>query len=154
MELTHLAECDLVVVDLTRGLLDLENLPQTDPSVGIWWASEHKIAALVQSADKAHRGSVFLDSELAHIRDWPKVAAVFGFRAENNCYDVPRGRVLLTSNDYTGQIYHGNATDSIALQMLASIYGLRTWRAGIDEHYLFGDEAEALLDAEFGETDD
>lgn len=154
MELTRLDECDLVVADLTRGVSDLEEIPQADPSVGIWWASEHKIAALIQSADKAHRGSVFLDSELAHIRDWPKVAAVFGFKAENNCYDVPRGRVLLRSKNHAGMIYHGNATDSTALEMLASIYGLRAWRCGIDEHYLFGDKADELFDAWYGEDDE
>ncbi|MBA3480188.1 MAG: hypothetical protein H0T51_00100 [Pirellulales bacterium] len=136
----------LVIVDLTRRCDKLPSISQNDPDVGIWWATEQKVAALVHPADVADRGEIFLDSPLAHMREWPKVAGVFGLPAEGDCYAAPRGRVLLNVKSGAGMIYHGNGTPTETLSRIAEIYGLRKWTARVDEHYLVGAAADELFD--------
>jgi hypothetical protein len=118
------------------------------PYVGIWWAKDRRIAAMLQVAAEIRASSPLVDCDLEHLKAWSAVAAHFGRREADNYFDVPRGRVLWSRETDCGIIYHGNETQPATLKRIAKLYGLIKWNGHIDEHYLMGDEADALFDSD------
>lgn len=118
----------------------------SQPAPGIWWAVEGNVIALLQSPPRADRSGQFLDSSLAHVREWPSVANLFGRSRDSLYFDVPRGRVLLTRRTNHGVIYHGNETTAGTLGRIAHAFNLENWNAEIDEHYLMGAAADRLFE--------
>ncbi|MBA3481214.1 MAG: hypothetical protein H0T51_05305 [Pirellulales bacterium] len=118
----------------------------SQPAPGIWWAVEGNVVALLQSPERAERSGRFLDSSLAHVREWSDVATLFGRSRDSSYFDVPRGRVLLTRRTNYGVIYHGNETTAATLSRVAHAFNLDSWKAEVDEHYLMGAEADRLFE--------
>lgn len=112
--------------------------PGNGPHVGIWWAEGKRIAVMLQPADEVRTSEPYVDSDLEHWREWPKVCHHFGRSKADNYYDVPRGRVLLDRKTGRGIIYHGNETSSVTHAQIAKLYALTQWDTHLDEHYLMG----------------
>ena len=135
----------LVIVNL-QDPAPPEAAAAAGPHVGIWWASDATIAALVHSVAEAEAGAGFLDSPLQHRTTWSEVARAFGRRPNDDYFCVPRGRVLVRQKTRSGVVYHGNAAGAETLARLAALYGLGEWQAMTDEHYLFGAAADELFE--------
>lgn len=118
----------------------------TRPLLGIWWAMDDVVVALLQPPAQAERSGPLLDSDLAHAREWRKVAVQFNRSAGSKYFEVPRGRVLLERKSGRGVIYHGNETGAATLRQVARAFNLGEWRAEIEEHYLMGAEADRLFE--------
>jgi hypothetical protein len=146
-------KCETIILDLNLKAKQSSATSPADPMVGIWWASERKLVGLTQPAEAAEISGDFLDSPLQHIKEWSKVAAEFGYRAKDEYFLVPRGRVLLRAKSRHGVIYHGNATNTETLATIARVFGLNEWTCSRDEHYLFGAEADELFD-DYDEEED
>ncbi len=117
------------------------------PQVGIWWDDGETLVALTHpfTENVACVGGR-IDSDLAHIDEWPNVARNFGMTEDDEYFSVPRGRVLLVANTPFGLIFHGSATGPSRLAVIAHRFALTDWKAEIDTHYLTGVDADRLFD--------
>lgn len=117
------------------------------PLVGIWWDDGQTLVGLAHPpTERPSITAGFVDSDLEHWREWRQVASRFGKSANDEFFHVPRGRVLLRRQTGHGMIYHGSATTSARLELIAAEFKLENWKAAIDLHYEFGEAADALFD--------
>ncbi len=117
------------------------------PHVGIWWDNGKTIVVCSHPyTENVTRSRTLLDSNLAHVEQWPSVAKQLGQRATDEYFTVPRGRVVMDLNSMTGIILHGNATTRRRLEMIARRFRLRNWRSEFDHHYLTGEAADRLFE--------
>ncbi len=118
------------------------------PLIGIWWADQDRIVAILQRPNDASGGSSLLDSDFSHADEWPPIAHYFNQTPEVDYFVIPRGRVLFDRDQEVGILYHGNATGENRLQEIAARFRLDFWKAQIDEHYLMGDAIDDLFGQE------
>jgi hypothetical protein len=118
------------------------------PYVGIWWDNGTTIVALShRNTENVTRVADRIDSNLAHVDEWPKIAAKLGRTGEDEYFSTPRGRVLWDTKKRCGVILHGPATCPERLELIALRFHLGTrWTAEQDVHYFVGDDADRLFD--------
>jgi hypothetical protein len=126
------------------GLRPIEGV--STPHAGVWWCDATTVVGVVDPAPVASPVGR-LDSDLAHADLWPLVAALFGKRPRSEYFEVPRGRVLLTSDASEGIVIGGSSTSDAQVAAIARAFGLAQWRFERDEHYEVGDDADAIFDA-------
>ena len=126
----------------------------SNPRIGIWWDDGTTLVALTHDPTSNASNGLLIDSELNHFEEWDRIAAKFGLTANDEYFEVPRGRVLLDRKTGAGVIYHGTATDSSRLRVIAARFRLTAWTAQRNEHYDMGPEADALFADDFGDFDD
>lgn len=124
----------------------VESLPRRKPFVGIWWHDARTLVAIGEPAAKTHPPGRLVDSNLEHVREWPRIAAEFGKNAESEYFEIPRGRVLWESECEQGIVYHGNGTTAEILNALGRIFHLQRWQHRLDEHYLMGEAVHDLFE--------
>jgi len=106
------------------------------PLIGIWWCRDRIIAAFPHSQDVNSFRSNFIDSNLNHADEWPKIAKQFGCSKDEEYFIVPRGRVLWDIGKSESVIYHGSSTSLSQLRLIAKHFQLGAqWRAAKDLHY-------------------
>ena len=116
--------------------------------VGIWWQNGHTLVAFAQPLGAIKQASTMIDSELCHADAWDVARRTLGVPADLDYFAIPRGRVLWSIGCETGIVYHGNATKPNVLRTLAKLFGLPSWEARLDDHYLIGSTLDAYLDHE------
>ena len=118
--------------------------------VGIWWDDGSTIVALAHAQiGNVTRGRNRVDSNLAHVDEWPRVAKKLGRTIADEYFCVPRGRVLFDVKSRRGIILHGPATSVERLKLIAQRFNLgKGWRTETDCHYFTGDDANRLFDEE------
>jgi len=118
------------------------------PRIGIWWDDGTTIIAVTH--DHTHNATRIghrLDSNLAHVDEWPNVVATLGRNGEDEYFCVPRGRVLWDTKKQCGVILHGPATTPERLKLIALRFHLGTrWTAEQDVHCFVGEDADRLFD--------
>ena len=117
-----------------------------EPLIGIWWDDGVTLAALAHSPDVSSSGTDRRDSDLQHVKEWPRVAKQFGRSPDDGYETVQRGRVLFDTQTKSGIIYHGSATSKARLKLIAKEFQLTSWKAFGDSHYAFGDEIDQLFE--------
>ena len=124
-----------------------QNQPQKGPLLGIWWDDGQTLAALAHPiTEKTSAAGGFVDSDLEHWREWKHVAALFGKSAQEEYFNVPRGRVLLRQRTRQGVIYHGSTTTATRLKVIAAEFQLTDWKADLDPHYEMGNAVDDLFE--------
>ena len=119
------------------------------PHVGIWWDNGNTIVVCSHPhTENVTRTRALLDSNLAHVDQWPTVAKQLGQSASDEYFSVPRGRVLLNVDSMTGIILHGHATTRKRLELIARRFGLQAWKSELDIHYFTGPDADRVFDEE------
>jgi len=118
------------------------------PRIGIWWIGGETVAVLSHPyTQNATRIAGRLDSNLAHVDEWPRVAARFGCTADDEYFAIPRGRVLWDAKQQCGIIIHGPSINRQCLEVIASRFYLgKKWKAEEDLHYATGADADRLFD--------
>lgn len=118
--------------------------------VGIWWDDGSIIVALAhEQTENVTRGRNRVDSNLAHVDEWPRVAKKLGRTIADEYFCVPRGRVLWDATNQRGIILHGPATSVERLKLIAQRFNLgEGWRAETDCHYYTDADADRLFDEE------
>jgi hypothetical protein len=118
--------------------------------VGIWWNNGSTIVALTHALNETvTRIGNRIDSDLAHVDEWPRVAKKLGRTIADEYFCVPRGRVVFDVKSRRGIILHGPATSPERLELIAQRFGLgENWKAEQDTHYFTGDDADRLFDDE------
>ncbi|WP_164104448.1 hypothetical protein [Candidatus Laterigemmans baculatus] len=115
--------------------------------IGIWWDDGQRLVALTHPAsENATRISGRIDSNLAHVDEWPSVANRLGRSAREEYFVVPRGRVVLDARTGRGIVFHGNGTSRDRLALIAERFDLAEWQAELDAHYSVGAEIDRLFD--------
>lgn len=123
----------------------------TQPLIGIWWSDGKTIAALSHSVAAANTTRVAgrIDSNFAHVEEWPKVAVKLGHSPNEEYFAVPRGRVLWDTRRQCGIIIHGSSTGRKCLEAIARRFHLGVeWESEEDLHYSMGADADRLFDNE------
>ena len=126
------------------------NISLSASHVGIWWDNGTDIVALSHAPDESvtHIGDR-IDSNLAHVDEWPNVAVKLGHKEVDEYFCVPRGRVLWDTRKRRGIILHGPATSHERLELIAQRFTLgEGWRAETDCHYYTDADADRLFDEE------
>lgn len=119
-----------------------------EPHIGIWWIDGKTIAVLSHlHTQNATRIASRIDSNLAHVDEWPRVAAMFGCTANDEYFEIARGRVLWDTKLQCGIIIHGPSINQQCLESIASRFHLgKKWKAEQDVHYSTGADADRLFD--------
>lgn len=118
--------------------------------VGIWWDDGQRLVALTHpTSENATRIAGRIDSNLAHVDEWPNVAERLGRAAHEEYFVVPRGRVVLDARTGKGIIFHGNGTTPERLSLIAEHYALDVWQAELDAHYSVDAEVDRLFDEDY-----
>lgn len=115
------------------------------PNIGIWWDDGKTIASFMHRPLKPERITGLCDSDYNHNDLWPDAACQLGIGPHVEYFSIPRGRVLWDPNKRQSIIYHGNATSSDRLKIIAKEFGLSKWISERDVHYLMGDAADDLF---------
>lgn len=124
---------------------------EPDPSsssslIGIWWDNGTSLVALAHGPDENSGGKQWIDSNFNHTEEWKRVAPRFGLSTRSEYFSVPRGRVLFNRLPGTSLIYHGAATGSDRLRVIAAEFRLGNWMSELDDHYQMGTDADLLFD--------
>jgi len=130
---------------MKKSRLGSRNSNLNEPKVGIWWDDGRTLAAIPHSPNENSHLGQFIDSNLNHVDEWPKIARQFGKSEHSEYFETPRGRVLLDPKKNLGIIYHGSATSKSRLVEIAKAFELDDWKASIDEHYEIGDAADEVF---------
>jgi hypothetical protein len=110
--------------------------------VGIWWHSNQRLVAFLQSIREIGTATQLVDSDLTHDSAWDTARRELHCPTTAEYFEIPRGRILWDPVHRAGILYHGNSTPEMVFKKLASLYGFPRWEARLDEHYLTGEALE------------
>lgn len=116
--------------------------------VGIWWHSGRQLVGFAQPIVAIQEPRTLIDSDLSHADAWDMARRQLSCPCDVEYFAIPRGRILWHAAREMGILYHGNATQTGVLSMLAKLFGLPRWEARLDEHYLTGNASDACFSQE------
>ncbi len=121
---------------------------KTEIHVGIWWHLGQKLIGFAQPISAFRKPKGLIDSDLSHADAWDMARRQLSCPSDVEYFAIPRGRILWHAHREMGVLYHGNATPTGVLSMVAKLFGLPRWEANSDEHYLVGDALDACMNQE------